>query len=85
MMNMTSSSSSVSLSPEKYAWNFPDMLCWLVLLLSVSSGEFANDRISGQGEMQYADGSIYKGQWIDNQVCDFHHLNSPHSFSEVPF
>lgn len=42
------------------------------------SGQFANDRISGQGEMQYADGSVYKGQWVDNQVCG-QHLKSPYS------
>ena len=38
------------------------------VIVFISSGEFANDRISGQGEMQYADGSVYKGQWMDNQV-----------------
>lgn len=41
------------------------------------SGDFGDDRISGRGEMQYADGSIYKGQWMDNQVCDVQHSNSP--------
>lgn len=44
------------------------------------SGQFANDRISGQGEMQYADKSVYKGQWVDNQVCG---LKSPYSQYEL--
>lgn len=49
------------------------------------SGQFANDRISGQGEMQYADKSVYKGQWVDNQVCGLnvnlltHNMNSQYN------
>ena len=55
--------------------NFALSFC---IWLFVPSGQFANDRISGQGEMQYADGSVYKGQWVDNQVCG-QHLKSPYS------
>ena len=44
----------------------------------IFSGEFANDRLSGQGEMQYADGSVYNGQWIDNQVRVIYHSYTLH-------
>ena len=26
--------------------------------------------------MKYADGSVYNGQWVDNQVCDFKPLKT---------
>ena len=45
-------------------------------LLLIVSGEFANDRRSGQGAMQYADGSVYNGQWMDNQVSNSLHYNT---------
>lgn len=35
----------------------------------MASGDFANDQCNGHGEMHYADGSFYKGQWVDNRVC----------------
>ena len=41
-----------------------------VFLFVFCSGQFANDRISGHGEMHYVDGSVYKGQWMEDQVCD---------------
>ena len=29
----------------------------------VYTGEFVNDKISGQGQMTYANGDVYVGQW----------------------
>lgn len=39
------------------------------LFFLMASGDFANDQCNGHGEMHYADGSFYKGQWVDNRVC----------------